>query len=132
MMLNERRVKHMVKLASYESKNGTEDMKVNSYFKNDYISFNVLWSLIWMTIGYVLIVGLISVAYMEQFLDNFTLESAVGIIIGVFGLYVALLFLYGIVSTRFYKRKHIEARHNMKYHKQGLEILEKMYKKEDE
>ena len=39
-MLNERRVKHMVKLASYESKRGKEDMKINSYFKKDYVSFN--------------------------------------------------------------------------------------------
>ena len=33
-MLNEKRVKHMVRLASYESKYGTEDIKVSTYFKN--------------------------------------------------------------------------------------------------
>ena len=131
-MLNERRVKHMVKLASYESKNGAEDMKANSFFKKDYVSFNVLWSLIWMTIGYVLLVGLIGISYMEQILDKFTINSAVFLFIVIFGIYVALLFLYGMFSAKYYKKKHIEARHNMKNHKQGLEILEKMYKKEEE
>lgn len=130
-MLNERRVKHMVKLASYESKSGAEDMKVNLYFKKDYISFNVLWSLIWMTIGYFLIVALVGIAYIEIIFDNLTLQSAIMLIGGVLGIYVLLLFVYGIISARFYRKKHIEARHNMKYHKQGLEILEKLYERED-
>lgn len=130
-MLNERRVKHMVKLASYESKNGAEDMKVNSFFKKDYVSFNVLCSLLWMTVGYFLIVGLVGFAYIETFLDNFTLKNAIMIMAGIVGVYVVLLFVYGIVSARFYQRKHIEARHNMKCHKQGLEILERLYEKEE-
>ena len=131
-MLNERRVKHMVKLASYESKHGAEDMKINSYFKKEYVSFNVLWSLVWMTIGYALVVGLIGIAYMEQFLDNFTFGRLVTICVVVLGIYIGLLFLYGFISAKFYKKKHVRARHNMKNHKQGLEILEKMYQKEDE
>lgn len=130
-MLNERRVKHMVKLASYESKRGKEDMKINSYFKKDYVSFNVLWTFIWITIGYVLIVGLIGFAYMEQFLDNFSIENAIMLMAIILGVYIALLVAYGFISARFYRKKHIEARHNMKNHIRGLEILEKMYNQEE-
>ena len=36
-MLNEKRVKHMIKIASYEQKTGEEDQKINTYFKNDYV-----------------------------------------------------------------------------------------------
>lgn len=130
-MLNERRVKHMVKLASYESKRGKEDMKINSYFKKDYVSFNVLWTMIWLTIGYVLLVGLIGFAYMERLLENFSIEKVMLLVVVIFALYIALMVLYGFVSARFYRRKHIEARHNMKNHIHGLEILEKLYDKED-
>ena len=49
IMLNEKRVKHMVKLASYEEKGGTEEIKISSYFRKDYVSFNVLVSLLWVT-----------------------------------------------------------------------------------
>lgn len=131
-MLNERRVKHMVKLASYESKNGAEDMKINSYFKKDYVSFQVLCSLIWMTIGYLLIVGLAGIAYMDTILDNFTLKSAIMIVAVVLGVYIILFVIYWIASARYYNKKHVQARHHMKYHIQGLEILENMYAKEEQ
>ena len=34
-MLNEERVKMMIKLASYEEGQGKEDFKVNSYYRKD-------------------------------------------------------------------------------------------------
>ena len=39
LMLNERRVKHMVKLAMYENKEGREELKTSKFYKKDYISF---------------------------------------------------------------------------------------------
>lgn len=130
-MLNERRVKHMVKLASYESKKGADDMKINTYFKKDYISFNVLCSLIWMTVGYFLVVGLVGFVYIEQILDYLSLKNAMMLAGGILGLYAVLLIVYGVIASEIYKKKHIEARHNIKCHRQGLEILERLYEKED-
>ena len=37
-MLNEERVKHMIKLADYETKGGKEEQKITSFYKKDYIS----------------------------------------------------------------------------------------------
>ena len=37
-MLNEERVKHMTKLAFYESKGGSEDLKVSFCYKKKYIT----------------------------------------------------------------------------------------------
>lgn len=130
-MLNERRVKHMVKLASYESKKGADDMKINTYFKKDYISFNVLCSLIWMTVGYFLIVGLVGFVYIEQILDYLSLKQAIMLAGGILGVYAVLLIIYGVIASEIYKKKHIEARHNIKCHRYGLEILERLYEKED-
>lgn len=41
-MLNEERVKMMIKLASYEEGQGKEDFKVNSYYRKDYVSFRTI------------------------------------------------------------------------------------------
>ena len=54
-MLNEERVKHMVKLAFYETKHGNEELKTSSYYKKDYISFHVLWSVLLSVIAYILL-----------------------------------------------------------------------------
>lgn len=130
-MLNERRVKHMVKLAAYESKYGERDMKASSYFKKDYISFNMLCSMLWVTLAYVILVGLLGLAYMEPILENLTIESAIAYVAGVVVVYVILLVFYGIISARFYKKKHTSARRNLKKFKHDLEILEKIYQREE-
>lgn len=130
-MLNEERVKHMVKLASYESKKGTEDFKVSSYFRGDYISFNVLCTLLWATVGFVVLVGLLGVGYMDMILENLTLKKGLLIILGTIIAYIAMLIIYGIVAYCFYKKKHLSARQNVKKFAHELEVLEEMYEKED-
>ena len=64
-MLNEERVKHMTKLAFYESKGGSEDLKVSFRYKKDYIGVNVFWSALWMTIAYIALVVLVIVTFMN-------------------------------------------------------------------
>ena len=66
IMLNENRVKHMVKLAMYEHKEGVQEIKTSSFYKKDYISFNMLWSIVWATIAYVILLVLIFIAKMEK------------------------------------------------------------------
>lgn len=130
-MLNEKRVKHMVKLASYEMKNGADEFKISSYFRGDYISFNVLCTLLWTTIGYAAIVGLIVIAYMDVILERLTIQKGL-LLIGAIGIiYVLFLVVYGIIAYFFYKKKHLNSRSRIKRFSQGLEELEKMYEREE-
>lgn len=130
-MLNEKRVKHMVKLASFESKNGEEEMKISSYFRGDYISFHVLCTLLWVTVGFVAIVGLLGITYMDFILEGLTIQRGIYLILAVVAAYLILLILYGIIAYFFYKKKHLSARHHVKEFGHGLEALEKMYEKEN-
>lgn len=130
-MLNEKRVKHMVKLAFYETKNWSEDLKVSSYFRGDYISFNVLCTLIWATIGFGIIAGLLGIAYMDVILESLTIKKGLLLILGLIVVYIVMLIVYGVIAYRYYKKKHLLARNNAKQFGHGLEALEKMYEKED-
>lgn len=130
-MLNEKRVKHMVKLASYESKYGEEEFKASSYFKKDYISFNVLCSLLWVTAGYLILAGLLGIAYMDDILENLTLMGALMLVTGIIGVYVIVLILYAVFAARYYKKKHAAARQDVKNFAHELQILEKMYETEE-
>ncbi len=129
-MLNEKRVKHMVKLASYESKYGTEDIKVSTYFKNDYISLNLIFTFIWTTISYVLIVALLGFAYMDLLLENLTLMRIVYIGGAIIGIYIVLLIASLVFAGCFYKRRHLKARKNIKVYRGNLEKLESIYEQE--
>ena len=51
-MINEERVILMTRLASYEANEGKKDISVLNYFRNDFIGFQVLKSVIAATISF--------------------------------------------------------------------------------
>ena len=129
-MLNEKRVKHMVKLASYDTKYGTEDMKVSTYFKNDYISMNLLFTFLWTTVSYVIVAALLGLSFMDLLLENLTLQKIIYIGGGAIGAYIVLLTTTLIIAGRYYKKKHLKARKHMKVYRANLDTLDHMYEQE--
>ena len=131
LMLNEERVKHMVKLADYETKRGNEEMKISSYFKKDYISMNTLASLVWMTIAYILCIVAIWLSVREFVTVELTEPQNLSLVVLIVGLDLVLFIMYMVIARRFYKKKHARAYHRMKRFKEDLAVLERMYEKED-
>ena len=130
-MLNEERVKHMIKLADYETKKGNEEMKISSYFKKDYISMKTLGSIVWMTIAYILCVVAIWLSVREFVTVELTENQILSLVVLIAGFYIMLFVMYMIIARRFYKKKHARAYHRMKKFKEDLAVLERMYEKED-
>ena len=130
-MLNEKRVKRMTRLASYESKEGKKDIEISMYFKKDYIGLNHLKSLLWITIGYVLLVALVGITFLETLMENFDIVKLIGIVSIVLIVYISLMVSYGIWTKKFYRRKHDEARGRVKKYCHDLLMLEKLYEKEN-
>lgn len=130
-MLNEERVKHMIKLADYETKKGSEEMKISSYFKKDYISMNTLGALVWMTIAYILCVVAIWLSVRGFVTVELTETQILSLVVLIVGFYLMLFVIYMIIARRFYKKKHARAYHRIKKFKEDLAVLERMYEKED-
>ena len=57
-MLNKERVILMTKMASYEENEGRKNRSIMSYFRGDYVWFQVLKSLIYGTIAFGIIFGM--------------------------------------------------------------------------
>ena len=131
-MLNEERVKHMIKLADYETKGGKEELKISSYFKKDYISMNTMWTLLWMTVAYALVVLTVWLALRELVTVELSQIQVLSLIILIASIYLALFITYLVMARRYYKRKHARAYHRVKKFKENLIVLEKMYEKEDQ
>ena len=130
-MLNETRVKHMVQLAMYENNENADEFKASSFYKKDYISFNMLWSLIWVTVAYLIVVILFVLAKLDYILEVLSMELLVTWVGYGVGAYLLLVILYIALSRRFYRKKHAKAYHRVKRFKEGLEILEEMYQEEN-
>lgn len=130
-MLNEERVKHMTKMAFYETKGGSDDLKTSSYFKKDYIGFNTFWSAFWMTIAYIILVSILWMTFMGGLLEMLSSKQMLAIVFSFLGIYFILLIAYIRYAKIIYKRKHAIAYHRVCRFKDELEQLEKLYEKED-
>ena len=129
-MLNEERVKHMIKLADYETKGGKEEQKITSFYKKDYIGMNIMWTLLWMTVADALVVVTVWLALRDLVTVELTQIQVLSLVILIACIYIALFITYLIAAKRYYKKRHARAYHRVKKFKENLMILEKMYEKD--
>lgn len=129
-MLNEKKVKAMTKMAMYESGQGAEDIKINSYYKSDYVSFKTLVAIIWMTIGYVMLVILGAGMFLDEILEQMSVNFLVIFIMVIVSMYLAFVLLYAMGASHFYKKKYSDSRQRLKEFNHYLTRLNRMYEKE--
>ena len=86
-MLNESKVKLMTRMAMYESKQGEEDFKISSYYKKDYRSFHTIATIIWVTVGYAVAVGIGVIAFLDEMMKNLNMQFLVMLIRDEINLY---------------------------------------------
>lgn len=129
-MVNEEKIKLMNKMALYEEKYGQEDFKIASFYRKDYVSYQTIFTVIWVTIGYVILFGIIAAAFMDLFLEKASLFLVVMVILAAVILYLILAVSYGLFASRFYQKKHNRAKGRVKRYNRMLMQLEKFYSKE--
>ncbi len=129
-MISEQRVKLMTRLAAYEQKEGKQNEEIGSYFRGDYISLQILKSVISATLAFLLIVALFVLYDSELFLsDIYKIDIAdyakkLLLYYGVFtGVYV--LISYVIYSVRYRKAKR-----RLKVYFNNLKRLQILYQRE--
>lgn len=130
-MLYKRRIRLMARMSAYEKNHIKQDLKISTYYKKDYASLNTLITLLWITIGYVIVAGLYALCNMDAILKNLDLNKLfllVGIAVGV---YLMLVIIYCVCASSFYKAKHNHAKQRVKKFYRDLARLEKMDIKEN-
>ena len=117
-MLDERKVKLMTQLALYDQTQGKEDFKISEYYRKDYAGVHILYTVLWVTIGYIAAWAIAMIAL----LITLVLAAVVG--------YVVVLVSYIGIASHLYNKKHQEARQRVKRYNHILTRLLKMYEKE--
>ena len=122
----------MTKLAEFEQEEGKADVKLSKYYKGDYVRYNVLKSVLGMSIGYIIIL-IMAALYKAEYLvkEAVTLDYTV---IGrtVLGIYIMLLVIYIAASVIGYSFKYDHSRRRLTQHVKRLRRLRKFYKDEAE
>ena len=130
-MLDKKKIRVMTRTAVYEKKEGIEDVKISGYYKKDYTSLNTWITLIWVTVGYVLVWGIVPLCLGEAIMEDLTIMKLLVLMAVAVGGYLTLLIIYGIGAGSFYSRKYTGAKQRMKKYMRDLSRLEKMNDKKE-
>lgn len=128
-MLNEQRVVLMTKLASYEANEGKKNMKIGSYFKSDYVAIEILKSLVYGTLAFVLGFGLYILYDFEVFMQDIYKMDLFTFIQNILVYYVITIVVYAVVSYFIYSYRYKRARKSLKRYYHNLKKLSMLYQK---
>lgn len=130
-MLNEKRVKHMVKMAMYESGDGQEEIKIHTQPKKQYMNKQVMFSVAWMTIAYLIIAVFLYKLLGESLHVELSTIQSFFVLAAMAVIYFALMILYAVRAGFYYEKKYKRARRRVGAFTKALEDLEKMYREEE-
>ena len=130
-MLNNRKVRLMTKLAIYEKKEGKEDIKLSRYFRRDYVRLHLLYTLVAVTVGYLLVLALIGAYQMEYLIKEAVHLDYIGIGKLILGIYVIVLTIYMMASMVGYSLYYDKSRKKLAKYFRMLRRLRSIYQDED-
>ena len=130
-MLDKRKVEVMTRLAFYEQTDGKKDFKVSEFYRKDYTSLHTICSVLWVTVGYLCVIGIVVLMVLEDILEN--LSNSLIVMLGGMVLlgYISLVIVYAIITNHIYDEKHRDARQRVKKYNHNLTRLLRMYEKEN-
>ncbi len=126
-MIDQERVLLMARLARFEKgRKGKEALQMHKYYRSDFLALALIKTFFLTTIGYGLVLGVMLLANMTFFMDNFNLINirVIGsmILIGylaLLGLSMAIGYLYALI-------RYNRAKKLMREYLAGLEKLSNM------
>ena len=130
-MLDQRKIELMTRLAFYEQTDGKNDFKVSEFYRKDYTSLHTICSVLWVTVGYLCVIGIVVLMVLEDILEN--LSNSLIVMLGGMVLlgYISLVIVYAIITNHIYDEKHRDARQRVKKYNHDLTRLLRMYEKEN-
>ncbi len=126
-MLNEERVILMTKLASYEAGEGKKNVAIGSYFRSDYIGWQVLKSIISATIAFVVVFAMYIFYDFELFMTDIYKMDLLEFCRNILIRYAVVVGGYAIVSYIIYTYRYSKARKSLRLYYRNLKKLADMY-----
>ncbi|MCX4306536.1 MAG: hypothetical protein OSJ69_12140 [Acetatifactor sp.] len=126
-MLNEERVILMTHMASYEAGEGKKNVKIGNYFRSDYISVQVLKSLICGTIAFAIVFALYIFYDFEMFMQELYKMDLITFAKDVLICYAATVAGYGVLTYIICTYRYARAKNSLKRYYHNLKKLNSSY-----
>lgn len=122
-MINEEKVILMARLASYEANEGKRDISVLNYFRNDYIGFQVLKSVIAATISFFAFFAVYIFYNFEELMQEVYKMDLFAFGKNVVVLYLCSVGAYGVISYVIYAYRYSRAKKSLRHYYGNLKKL---------
>ncbi len=129
-MLNEERVILMTRMAAFEQHEGKTNNAINSYFRSDYIGFEIVKSIISATIVYLILVAAYVMYHFSDVLQDIYNTDIMATAKKYLVYYIALVAIYSVISGVYYSIRYRKMRGSMRAYYACLKKLGRMYEKE--
>lgn len=126
-MLNEERIILMTHMASYEAGEGRKNMKIGNYFRSDYIAAQVLKSLIYGTVAFVIVFALYILYDFEVFMQDLYKIDLLAFAKSVLIYYGVFIAAYALLTYVFCTYRYARAKKNLKNYYHNLKKLNSFY-----
>ncbi|WP_167955794.1 hypothetical protein [Anaerosporobacter faecicola] len=125
-MLDNNKISLMTKLAIYEKDEG-EDIKLSKYFKMDYLRYQIIKSVVSVTVSYLILLIIIAFYKSEYLIQEAVKLDYKAIGAKVLGIYIILLTIYVFSSIVGYSLKFDSSRKRLFQYRKNLKQLRQYY-----
>jgi len=128
-MLDIKKVRLMTELAHYETEKGKKDLKISRYYRSDYIGIGLLKNLLLVTLGYILLWGLIIAYNLDFLLDNLHKLNFSFIIVEMVVGYIVVVVIYSTITYTMRFSRYLKAKKSVQEYYDKLNELMQLYGK---
>lgn len=126
-MLNEERVILMTRMASYESGKGKENVKIGNFFRSDYVTIQVLKSIVCSTVAFFLGFGLYILYDFEMFMQDLYKLDLLAFGSNILMYYAITVVSYGVLVYIGCTIRYMSAKKGLKRFYLNLKKLNSLY-----
>ncbi len=130
-MVNEERLRHMIKLAQFDANDGKQCKPMTQYARKDYVSLQVLVSFVTGTVSYALLFGLWALYSLEELFEKINKMEIRELAISLVLSYLVFLVIYLGATYIIYNVKYTDGRRKVKRYYGNLKKVNQMYERED-
>ena len=130
-MVNEERLRPMVKMAMFDKNDGAECKPMIEYAREDYVAMQMLGSFITGSIAFVLLFGMWALCDIEKVLGMLNAEQLMRFVIGVGIRYAIFLVIYLLATYVVYQLRYSQGRKKVKKYYASLKKINNIYAREE-
>ncbi len=130
-MIDQKKVILMTRMAYYEEHEGKRNVAIGRFFRGDYISWQVIKSLLASTVAFLVGLGLYILYNLETMMQDIYKIDLLLLARNILMAYGIFVVVYCVISYSIFSYRYAKARKSLKNYNRNLKKLSAMYEKKD-